>query len=138
MEGVVVLNASTGRLEGWGSLAVGGPMELVIWRSVSSLETAPMWVSPTQHWILLPVTRLAGRIILLEQNIKTRTGPALCLLCALYALHTHKLQVLQKTAAKFSVKSKSYSDLQKSLESNNNRIICEGKQHAVNRKSVFF
>jgi hypothetical protein len=57
MEGVVLLNASTGRLEGWGSLDVGGPVELVIWRSVSSLETAPMWVSPTQYvseqfWIL--------------------------------------------------------------------------------------
>jgi hypothetical protein len=47
MEGVVLLYASNRRLEGWGSLAVGGPVELVIWRSVSSLETAPMWVSPT-------------------------------------------------------------------------------------------
>jgi hypothetical protein len=51
MEGVVLLYASTGRLEGWGSLAVGGPMELVIWRSVLSLETAPMWVSPTHFYI---------------------------------------------------------------------------------------
>jgi hypothetical protein len=30
---------------------------------------------------LLPATRLAIREILLEQNIKKRTGPALCLLC---------------------------------------------------------
>ncbi len=44
----MLLYASNGRLEGWGSLDVGGPVELVIWRSVSSLETAPMWVSPTQ------------------------------------------------------------------------------------------
>jgi hypothetical protein len=51
MEGVVLLNASTGRLEGWGSLDVGGSVELVIWRSVSSLETAPMWVSPTQQYV---------------------------------------------------------------------------------------
>ncbi len=43
----MLLYASNGRLEGWGSLDVGGPVELVIWRSVSSLETAPMWVSPT-------------------------------------------------------------------------------------------
>jgi hypothetical protein len=49
MEGVVLLYASNGRLEGRGSLDVGGPVELVIWRSVSSLETAPMWVSPTQQ-----------------------------------------------------------------------------------------
>jgi hypothetical protein len=52
MEGVVLLYASNGRLEGWGSLDVGGPVELVIWRSVSSLETAPMWVSPTQWFSL--------------------------------------------------------------------------------------
>ncbi len=44
----MLLYASNRRLEGWGSLVVGGPVELVIWRSVSSLETAPMWVSPTQ------------------------------------------------------------------------------------------
>jgi hypothetical protein len=48
MEVIVLLYASNRRLEGWGSLDVGGPVELVIWRSVSSLETAPMWVSPTQ------------------------------------------------------------------------------------------
>ncbi len=34
------------------------------------------------HWGLLPSTRLAIRIILIEQNIKNRTGPALCVLCA--------------------------------------------------------
>jgi hypothetical protein len=51
MEEVVLLYASNGRLEGWGSLDVGGPVELLIWRSVSSLETAPMWVSPTQYSI---------------------------------------------------------------------------------------
>jgi len=50
MEGVVLLYASNRRLEGWGSLDVGGPVELAIWRSVSSLETAPMWVSPTQRY----------------------------------------------------------------------------------------
>jgi hypothetical protein len=49
MEAVVLLYASNRRLEGWGSLDVGGPVELLIWRSVSSLETAPMWVSPTQY-----------------------------------------------------------------------------------------
>jgi hypothetical protein len=49
MEGVVLMYASNGRLEGWGSLDVGGPVELLIWRAVSPLETAPMWVSPTQY-----------------------------------------------------------------------------------------
>jgi hypothetical protein len=32
------------------------------------------------HWDLLPATRLAGGKILIEQNIKKRTGPALCVL----------------------------------------------------------
>ncbi len=31
------------------SLDVGGPVELLKWRSASSLEAAPMWVSPTQN-----------------------------------------------------------------------------------------
>ncbi len=48
----MLLYASNRRLEGWGSLAVGGPVELVIWRSVSSLETAPMWVSPTHRCVV--------------------------------------------------------------------------------------
>jgi hypothetical protein len=33
------------------------------------------------HGGLLPVTRLPSRKILSEQNIKKRTGPALCVLC---------------------------------------------------------
>jgi hypothetical protein len=32
-------------------------------------------------WGLLPATGLARRILLIEQNIKKRTGPALWLLC---------------------------------------------------------
>jgi hypothetical protein len=36
---------------------------------------------PAEHWGPLPVTRLARRKILIEQNIKNRTGPALCVLC---------------------------------------------------------
>jgi hypothetical protein len=35
-------------LEGWVYLEVGGPVELWKWRSASTLEAAPMWVSPTQ------------------------------------------------------------------------------------------
>jgi hypothetical protein len=47
----MLLYASNGRLEGWGSLVVGGPVELLKWRSASSLEAAPMWVSPTHMYI---------------------------------------------------------------------------------------
>jgi hypothetical protein len=35
---------------------------------------------PAEHWGPLPATRLASRKILIEQNIKQRTGPALCVL----------------------------------------------------------
>ncbi len=44
----MLLYASTRRLEGWVYLEVGGPVELLKWRSASTLEAAPMWVSPTQ------------------------------------------------------------------------------------------
>ncbi len=36
---------------------------------------------PAEHWGPLPATRQASRKILIEQNIKKRTGPALWLLC---------------------------------------------------------
>jgi hypothetical protein len=49
MEEVVLLYASNRRLEGWVSFEVGGPVEFSKWRSASTLEAAPMWVSPTQH-----------------------------------------------------------------------------------------
>jgi hypothetical protein len=47
----MLLYASNGRLEGWVSLDVGRPVELLKWRSASSLEAAPMWVSPTQSQV---------------------------------------------------------------------------------------
>ncbi len=33
-------------------LEFGGPVELWKWRSASTLEAAPMWVSPTQTHVL--------------------------------------------------------------------------------------
>jgi hypothetical protein len=45
------------------------------------LEYIPSYGAPVEHWRFLPATRLASRIILIEQNIKKRTGPALCVLC---------------------------------------------------------
>jgi hypothetical protein len=58
----VLLYASNERLEGWGSLDVGGPVELLKWRSASTLEAAPMWVSPTHYKIQIRVfsDRLSG------------------------------------------------------------------------------
>ncbi len=45
------------------------------------VEYIPCLSAPTVHWGFLPATGLASRIILIEQNIKKRTGPALWLLC---------------------------------------------------------
>ncbi len=45
------------------------------------VEYIPCCTAPALHWCLLPATRLASRKILMEQNIKKRTGPALWLLC---------------------------------------------------------
>jgi hypothetical protein len=47
------------------------------------VEDIPCYSAPAVHWDLLPVTRLASRKKLIEQNIKKRTGPALCVLCDL-------------------------------------------------------
>jgi hypothetical protein len=41
----------------------------------------PCYYAPAIYWGLLPATGLASRIILIERNIKKRTGPALCVLC---------------------------------------------------------
>ncbi len=43
----MLLYASNRRLEGWVYLKVGDTVELWKWRSASTLEAAPMWVSPT-------------------------------------------------------------------------------------------
>jgi hypothetical protein len=45
------------------------------------VEYIPCYGGPAEHWGPLPATRLASRKILIEQNIKKRTGPSLCVLC---------------------------------------------------------
>ncbi len=76
MEDVVLLYASNRRLEGWGSLDVGKPVELVIWRSVSSLETAPMWVSPTQQVGLCLLWYERRKTVLVRAIVKTDSPSA--------------------------------------------------------------
>jgi hypothetical protein len=44
------------------------------------LEYIPCYGGQAEHWGLLPAIGLANRIILIEQNIKKRTGPSLCTL----------------------------------------------------------
>ncbi len=61
------------------------------------VEYIPCYSAPALHWGLLPATRLASREILIEQNIKKRTGPSLCVLCGLASgrpVHEHSIDSL--------------------------------------------
>jgi hypothetical protein len=53
----------------------------VIFQWIGVVEYILCYGGPAEHWVPLSVTRLASRKILIEQNIKKRTGPALCVLC---------------------------------------------------------
>jgi hypothetical protein len=53
----------------------------LIFQGIGILEYIPCYGGPAEHWGLLPATRLASSEILIEENIKKRTGPALCVLC---------------------------------------------------------
>jgi hypothetical protein len=53
----------------------------VIFQRIGMVEYIPCNSAPAVHWDLLPVTRLASRIILIAQNIIKWTGTALCVLC---------------------------------------------------------
>jgi hypothetical protein len=48
---------------------------------IGTVVYIPCFSAPVVHWVSLPANRLASRKILIEQNIKKRTGPALCVLC---------------------------------------------------------
>jgi hypothetical protein len=49
----------------------------MIFQWMGIVEYITCYNALTVHWDLLPATRLASRKILIEQNIKRRTGPAL-------------------------------------------------------------
>jgi hypothetical protein len=69
-------------VEGWPSTtsAWAGWSNLIFqWTGI--LEYILCYGGQAEYWGLLPATRLASREILIEQNIKKRTGPALCVLC---------------------------------------------------------
>jgi hypothetical protein len=70
MEEVVLLYASNRRLEGWVSLDGGGPVELLKWRSASTLEAAPMWVSPTQTSLAVSRRGRASREIYIKVVVR--------------------------------------------------------------------
>jgi hypothetical protein len=49
----------------------------LIFQLVGLVEFIPCYSATAVYWGLIPVTRLASRKILIEQNIKRQTGPAL-------------------------------------------------------------
>jgi hypothetical protein len=49
----------------------------LIFQRIGLVEYIPCYSAPAVHWGLLPATGLASRKILIEQNIKRRTGPEL-------------------------------------------------------------
>ncbi len=53
----------------------------MIFQWIGMVEYILCYGGPAEHWGPLPATRLASRKILVEKNIKKRTGPALCVLC---------------------------------------------------------
>jgi hypothetical protein len=60
------------------------------------MEYIPSYCAPAVHWGLPPATRLVGRKILMEQNIKRRTGTALYIF-SLLGIHTHCMGILVDT-----------------------------------------
>ncbi len=69
---------------------------------IGMVEYIPCYSGPAEHWGFLPATRLASRIILIEQNIKKRTGPALCVLCATTLTNTQAAALLGGCSWSFS------------------------------------
>ncbi len=59
----------------------------LIFQWIGLIEYIPCYSAPAVHWGPLSATRLASRKILIGQNIKKRTGPALGVLCG--TIHTH-------------------------------------------------
>jgi hypothetical protein len=59
------------------------------------MEHIPRYYEPAVYWDLLPATRLASRKILIEQNIKRRTGPALHVL-SLLGQNSHQQRELSQ------------------------------------------
>jgi hypothetical protein len=60
------------------------------------MEYIPSYCAPAVHWGLPPATRLVGRKILMEQNIKRLTGPALYIF-SLLGIHIHCMGILVNT-----------------------------------------
>jgi hypothetical protein len=60
---------------------------------IGMVEYILCYGGPAEHWGPLPATRLASRKILIEQNIKEPTGPALCVLCGVYCKRVNSTRV---------------------------------------------
>jgi hypothetical protein len=68
----------------------------LIFQWIGMVEYIPCYSARAVHWVLLPVSRLVSRKILNEQNIKRRTGQALCVFSLLGGdcLHARYVSVM--------------------------------------------
>jgi hypothetical protein len=67
-------------IESWPTTASAGADWRSFYISAGLMEFIPCYSVSAVHWGLIPVTRLASRIILIEQNIKRQTRVAtLCI-----------------------------------------------------------
>jgi hypothetical protein len=79
---LIVQHQEAKYVESWPNTTVPGLAGAdVIFQWIGMVEYVPCYSARELHWCLLPATRLASRKLLIEQNIKKRTGPALCVLC---------------------------------------------------------
>jgi hypothetical protein len=78
------------------------------------MEYIPCYSALELHRGLLPATRLASRKILIEQNIKKRTGPALCVLCG--PVSTSSANRLERFLFKGTNSCQKSKELQKSFK----------------------
>jgi hypothetical protein len=65
--------------------------DLIFWW-IGMVEYILCYGGPAEHWGPLPATRLASRKILIQQNIKKRTGPFT--LCTLWFKHMDNVNLL--------------------------------------------
>jgi hypothetical protein len=70
----------------------------MIFQWIGMVEYIPCYGAPAVHWGLLPASRLAGRKIPIEQNIKRRTGPALYVFLASCVIPVNCLTFVSVTA----------------------------------------
>jgi hypothetical protein len=91
---------------------------------IGKVEYILRYGGQAEHWGSIPATRLASRKILIEQNIKKRKGPALCVLCGFtkpfWRLYTDLQEALQYPSVAFQQPIKTSAKRQRESVVKNN------------------